>query len=52
MLQYYVGGVAAPKGILGFVFPVIWLHFWINMIVLAVIVFLIVGDWEAIDSYV
>lgn len=50
MFQYYVGGVASPKGILGFVFPVIWLHFWINLIVLALIVVLIVGDWEVIDS--
>ena len=43
MFQYYVGGVEAPKGILGFVFPVIWLHFWINLIVLV----LIVGAWAA-----
>ena len=51
MFQYYVGDIAAPKGILGFVFPVIWLHFSINMIVLALIVVLIVGDWDAIESH-
>ncbi|MGQ0548259.1 MAG: hypothetical protein ACT4PY_01115 [Armatimonadota bacterium] len=51
MFQYYVGAIAAPKGILGFVFPVIWLHFWINLIVLALIVVLVVGDWQPTDSY-
>lgn len=51
MFQYYIGGVTSPKGILGFVFPVIWLHFWINLIILALIVVLIVGDREVMDAY-
>jgi hypothetical protein len=51
MLQYYVSHAEPTKGILGFVFPVIWLHFWINMIVLALIVVLIVGDWDGIQSH-
>ena len=40
MYQYYVLGVpsGATKGILGFVLPVIWVHFWLNLIVLALIV--------------
>lgn len=38
MYQYYVIGVTGPtKGILGFVFPVIWVHFWMNLIVYALI---------------
>ena len=51
MYQYLVGGIASPKGILGFVFPLIWLHFWINLLVLALIVILIVGDWEAMGAH-
>lgn len=51
MLQYYVSHAEPSKGILGFVFPVIWLHFWINMLVLALIVVLIVGDWDPIESH-
>lgn len=51
MFQYYAGGAATAKGILGFVFPVVWLHFSINLFVLALIFVLIVGDWEIIDSY-
>lgn len=51
MFQYYADGVTAPKGVLGFVVPTIWLHFWFNLIVLALIVVLIVGDWEVMDSY-
>ncbi len=40
MYQYYMLGVpsGATKGILGFVLPVIWVHFWLNLIVLALIV--------------
>ena len=38
MYQYYaLGVVIAPKGILGYIFPVIWLHFWLNLIVLVLI---------------
>jgi hypothetical protein len=39
MLQYYLMGITAgPKGILGFVVPLVWLHFWYNLIVLGLIV--------------
>ena len=42
MYQYYFIGVTGPtKGILGFVFPVIWVHFWMNVLVYA----LIFGAW-------
>ncbi len=39
MYQYYALGITVgPKGILGFVFPLIWLHFWLNLTVLLLIV--------------
>ena len=39
MLQYYLLGITVgPKGILGFVVPLVWLHFWYNFIVLAMII--------------
>ncbi len=40
MYQYYVLGVPSgtTKGILGFILPVIWVHFWLNLIVLILIV--------------
>jgi hypothetical protein len=34
MFHHVFHGVAAPKGILGMFVPVIWLHFWFNLIVL------------------
>jgi len=53
MYQYYFTGFPDPtKGILGFVFPVIWVHFWMNLVVLALIVVLVVGDGQPVDSYV
>ncbi|MGQ0571679.1 MAG: hypothetical protein ACT4P5_19425 [Armatimonadota bacterium] len=40
MLQYYLLGITVgPKGILGFVVPLVWLHFWYNLIILALVVF-------------
>jgi len=39
MYQYYAYGITVgPKGILGFVFPIIWLHFFFNLIVLVMMV--------------
>ncbi len=38
MYQYYIIGVTGPtKGILGNVFPVIWVHFWLNLMVLSLV---------------
>ncbi len=35
MYQYYALGITVgPKGILGYIFPIVWLHFWLNLIVL------------------
>ena len=45
MYQYYALGITVgPKGILGFVVPLIWLHFFFNLITLA----LIIGMWRAV----
>ncbi len=42
MYQYYALGITvAPKGILGYIFPLIWLHFSLNLITLA----LMLGAW-------
>ncbi|MGH9195866.1 MAG: hypothetical protein ACRD1T_09015 [Acidimicrobiia bacterium] len=39
MIQYYALGITmGPKGILGHVVPLIWLHFAFNLIVLALVV--------------
>jgi hypothetical protein len=47
MYQYYfLGVVVQPKGILGYIFPVIWLHFWLNLIVL----FLIAGAYLGVSG--
>ncbi len=47
MYQYYVLGIAeAPKGILGYVFPLIWLHFFLNLIALL----FIIGMWRGTQS--
>jgi hypothetical protein len=47
MIQYYAYGITVgPKGILGYVFPLIWLHFWLNLIVL----FLIAAAFFAVRS--
>lgn len=36
MYQYYALGITVgPKGILGYIFPLIWLHFFLNLITLA-----------------
>lgn len=41
MIQYYALGITVgPKGILGHVVPLIWLHFAFNLIVLALLLFL------------
>lgn len=38
MYQYYALGITVgPKGILGYIFPLIWLHFWLNLIVLVLL---------------
>ncbi|MGH2453002.1 MAG: hypothetical protein ACRDF5_04470 [bacterium] len=48
MYQYYALGITVgPKGILGFVVPLIWLHFFFNLITLA----LIVGMWRSVRPY-
>jgi hypothetical protein len=45
MYQYYALGITVgPKGILGYVFPLIWLHFFFNLITLV----LIVGMWRVV----
>jgi hypothetical protein len=39
MYQYYALGITVgPKGILGFFIPLIWLHFFLNLLVLILIV--------------
>lgn len=44
MYQYYVLGITVgPKGILGYVFPLIWLHFWLNLIVLLLLATAFIG---------
>lgn len=44
MYQYYgLGITVGPKGILGYIFPLIWLHFWLNFIVLALLAVAFVG---------
>lgn len=43
LYQYYALGIAeAPRGILGYVFPLIWLHFFLNLVTLL----FIVGMWR------
>jgi len=45
MYQYYALGITVgPKGILGYVFPLIWLHFFFNLITLV----LIVAMWRVV----
>jgi hypothetical protein len=34
MFQHVALGVAAPPGLLGMAVPTIWLHFWVNVVVL------------------
>ena len=49
MYQYYALGITeSPKGILGYVFPLIWLHFFFNLITLL----FIVGMWGGTRSMV
>lgn len=44
MYQYYAMGITiGPKGILGYVFPLIWLHFWLNLIVLVLLAGAFIG---------
>jgi len=39
MVQYYALGITmGPKGLLGFVLPLIWLHFAFNLVVLTLVV--------------
>ncbi len=45
MYQYYALGITiGPKGILGYFIPLIWLHFFFNLITLA----LIIGMWRSV----
>ncbi len=46
MIQYYAIGTPAPKGLIGMVVPVIWLHFWLNLVVLG----LIGASWLALRT--
>lgn len=44
MYQFYALGITVgPKGILGYVFPLIWLHFWLNFIVLVLLAVAFIG---------
>lgn len=47
MYQYYALGMSVgPKGILGFVFPLIWLHFFLNLITLILMVWAFMPMWR------
>lgn len=47
MYQFYALGITVgPKGILGYVFPLIWLHFWLNLIVLILLAGAAAGVWS------
>ncbi len=49
MYQYYALGITVgPKGILGFVVPLIWLHFFLNLLVLILIVGIYRGTRQSI----
>ncbi len=48
MYQYYALGITVgPKGILGFVFPLIWLHFFLNLITLTLMLWSLGSMWRA-----
>ena len=42
-----LGITVGPKGILGFVFPLIWLHFFLNLITLTLMLWSLGSMWRA-----